>query len=257
MALTLVQGSSLGAWGATTNGATATDPVAVTWAQARAVGSLLVLVYSSDGLVTVPPGWASAVVALDYCDMEICYRTAANNATDAPSIDNNASTCLAWAEYSGWDGAAPDKTASSTGNTFTGTQSRTTGTTGTTVQADELAVAAWYYSCANGMTGAQWSGQTNSFTEAADVGTTKGAGTNVGLCVATRDLAATGAYSSSASITYPAGPGPNNGNGGAIATFKAAAVTAKAPPRARRPARRWFRTAGGLLAPLPGVLLAG
>lgn len=233
MPLTLVQGSSLGAWGSTDNGATPTAGVSVTWAQARTSGNLGILVCTSDAVFTVPTGWTSAIRALDLCDMRIMYRILDNSATDTPTIDNNESTAIAWAEYSGNTATPLDKTAQGTNNTISGAQTRSTQTTTTTAQADELAVAAWYWS-SNELSGQpQWSGQTNSFTEVVDVGTDKGGGLqNVGLCVAVRDLSATGTYESTASITMGADSG-SEGLGGAIATFMAAAVAGGAPPIAR------------------------
>jgi len=214
--LTLVQGSSLGAWGSATNGASPANAVAVTWAQARTAGNLLVLVYASDGLMPVPAGWTSAVVALDFADMEIVYRIADNTATDAPSLDNNAATCIAWAEYSGNTATPLDVTASGTNNTVTGVQTRSTGTTGATAQADELAVAAWYISSPNP---GSWSGQTNSFTEVVDTATSTGQ--DITLAVAVRALSATGTVESTATSSSLPAPGSGNGLGGAVATFKA------------------------------------
>ena len=218
MPLTNVQ-----AW-STANSGTGTGSVSVSWGSARTSGNLLVLVYTCDAVFTVPSGWTSAVRALDYSDMRIMYRIADNTSTDAPTITPSAASCMAWAEYSGNTATPLDQTASGTNNTVTGATTRATGTTAATSQADELAVAAWYWSGPTGYTGgAHWSGQTNSYAEQTDDGTSKGSGANVGLCVATVDLAAAAATSSTASITL-IGTASQNGLGGAVATFKAAAA---------------------------------
>jgi len=87
-----------------------------------------------------------------------------------------------------------------------GSNTRSTGTTATTSQATELAVALLGYS-ANAGCSTQWRqttpgpALTNSFTETLDVGTTKASGTNVGLLVAVRDLSATGAIETTGTMS--------------------------------------------------------
>lgn len=219
MPFTLVQGSSLGAWGSASNGATPADPVAVTWAQGRGAGNLLLLGYVSDGVLPVPTGWTQARQQLDFADTRLCYRIAQNNADDTPTLDNNAATSIGWAEYSGNTASPLDQATGQNSGSLSGATSYGTGTTGTTAQADELAVAVWGYSVQNSPSnlGGNWSGQTNGFTERVDVGTNP-SGTKTGMCIATLDLAATGAYTSAASITLGSG---TNRLQGIIVTFKA------------------------------------
>lgn len=216
MPLTLVQGGSLGAWGTTNNAATPSNSVAVTWFTGRTSGNLLVLCVNSDATMSTPTGWTVGKSQVNDSGGYIYWRIADNTSTDTPTLNNGASTCIAWAEYSGNAASQPDASASTGASTSGGT--RSTGTTGTTAQADELAVALWGWSGSG--SGFTWSGQTNSFVEQIDVGTTKGGGINVGLCVATKALAATGTVESTATVST------NKASVGIVVTFKAATATA-------------------------------
>lgn len=209
------------AWQSTNNAATPTDGVTVTWGASRGVGNLLILICASDGVFSIPSGWTSAVQALDLADMRIMYRIADNTATDAPTIDNNVSTNIAWAEYTGYTATPLDKTASGVNNTISGAQTRSTGTTAATTHAGELIVGAWYYSSNEISGGNQFSGHTNGHVEVVDTGTTVGGGAqNVGLSVAVTEGPYVGTYESTASITMGAAAG-SEGLGGAVATFRA------------------------------------
>lgn len=223
MSLTLVQGSSPGAWGSATNGTVATDPVAVTWASARTAGSLLLLAANSDSTLTTPTGWTLDQSQVNNSGLYLWWRISDNSATDAPSLDNNASTAIAWAEYTG-NTATPSDVSTSSGTAASAATAWSTGTTGTTAQADELAVALWG-SSKNFATGAlgTWGSETNSFTEQVDVATTKTSGTNAGLAVATKALAATGTVESSAT------PSVSCARVGLVGTYKAAAASAVVP----------------------------
>lgn len=231
MALTLVQGSGAGAWGSATNG-TGTGAVAVTWGTGRTSGNLIILCVNSDTTVGVPTGFTSDQSQVNDSGGYIFFRIADNSATDTPSISVSASTCIAWAEYSGNDPVPSDVSTSAGAGDTASTTAFSTGTTGTTAQADELAVAVWGYSASQGRLanggGNYWSAQTNSFVEVIDVGTTKASGTNVGVCVAVKALAATGTQTSSAT------PVAGGGRVGLIATYKASAGGAAGQPTGRR-----------------------
>lgn len=211
MPLTLVQGSSPGAWGAANNGAVPSDPVSVTWGAGRTVGNLLILAAGSDGTYTDPTGWTldDTVVASAGC--YLWTRIADNTATDAPTLDNNVATCLAWAEYSGNTSTPVDVSANASGGAGAGAQ--TTGTTASTAQSDELAVGMWVSSSATA--GITWSAHTNSFVEVSETGTS-GAGQRIGLSVATKALSSVGAVESSAT------PSAMTDRHGIVGTYKAA-----------------------------------
>jgi len=213
----LVQGSSLGAWGQATTGS-GTGSVSVSWAQARVSGSLLILCVTSDGTHSTPIGWTLARQQVNNSAVYIFYRIADNTGSDTPTLSNGAATLLAWAEYSNNTASPLDQVAS--GGSSTGSTSRSTGTTGTTAQADEVAVAVWSWSKSGAV--ATWSGQTNSFSEIIDTGTTKGAGNNCGLCLATKSLSATGTVTSTATLSG------SFASGATVATFKFTAPTPSA-----------------------------
>lgn len=110
-------------------------------------------------------------------------------------------TVAACIEMSGLDtsnASVVDVTATSSG---TGT-SCSTGTTAATSQADAIAVAFW-----DNNNGLGFSGQTNSFTEVADLGTTGGGAGTPRVCIAYKVLSATGTQECTA--TRAAGGGTN------------------------------------------------
>lgn len=196
MPATLLQG-----WTSQNNGATAANDVAVTWGVGRTAGSLLVLCVNSDTTQGTPTGWTLDQSQINDSGLYIFFRISDNSATDSPTFTANFSTAIAYAEYSG-NTASPSDVSTSGGSSTATNAGRSTGTTGTTAQADELAVACWGYSATvlqlPGGGNNFWSAQTNGFTEVIDVGTTKVAGTNVGICVAVKDLSSTGTVETTA-----------------------------------------------------------
>lgn len=153
-----------------------------------------------------------------FCAMYLYYKIAGSSesstVTWTPTVNDN--TALWIAEYSGNDTAAVlDKTARN--DPAANSATIATGTTAALAQADELAVAV--IAAVRLATGATINSYSNSFTEVAEVVTTVGDSPVLG--VATRDLAATTAITTTAtfsvSVTRPIG---------LIATFKAGSAPA-------------------------------
>lgn len=187
------------AWATANNGGTASNPVAVTWGSARQPGSLLLLAANSDGTHSDPSGWNLDQSQVNDSGLYLWWRISNNTATDAPSLDNNASTVLAWAEYIGNQSSPADRSTSQ-GTSGQADAVWSTGTTLATQQDDELAVAAWGSSSTLNP-GATFSDPTNGFTEVVEGATSVAAATNVGLTVATKTLIAVGTVESTADPT--------------------------------------------------------
>lgn len=223
-------------WTSTTTTTTTPASLAITLGAAATAGNTLLVAVNSDATVTTPAGYTSLVSSVHNAGCYLFGKVATGGETGvtvSPTV--SASTCVAIAEIGNLSGAAItnrlDQTASA--GASSGSFTWSTGTTATTAQADEYAVAVWGYTAAtttgtdftNGG-GNKWINQTNSYAEKLDVGTTKAAGTNVGLCIAVRDLSATGAAESTATeLNNQATPCET-----LIATFKASAAVAT-PPR--------------------------
>lgn len=188
----------------------------------------LIVAVNSDATVGTPAGYTPIVSSIHNAGCYLFAKIAAGGETGVtvtPAVA--ASTSVAIAEFGNLTGAtiAARVDATASGGSSTGQNTRSTGTTGGTVQADELAVAVWGYSASTAPTdfaaggGNKWVSQTNSFTEKIDTGTTKTSGTNVGLCVAVKDLSATGTVESTGTLLNANSvPGES-----LIATFKASA----------------------------------
>lgn len=250
MPLALVQGSSVGAWGTTNSGSTPNTDLSVTWAGSRTVGNLLLLIVNSDSTESTPTGWTLDKSQVNNSAIYLWSRIADNSSTDTPTFTSNFQKCLAWAEYKG-NKASPSDVFASVGNT-TDTTTRSTGTTATTAQANELAVAAWGWSkgVAQGDTsGFTWSGQTNSFVEVGvDVGTALVGTTDVGLCVATRDLTTVGTYESTATCS---------GTVRAVALIGTYKGTNSIPPQRPPRSQRWYRKMPGIIVPAAYEVIRG
>lgn len=208
--------------------------------------NVLLVAVNSDATVNTPAGYTSLVSSIHNAGCYLFGKVAAGSETGVtvtPTVA--ASTCVAIAEIGGLLAAVIasilDKTAS--GGSSTGANTRSTGTTAGTVQADEYAVAVWGYSATVGAGGVpnfitggsnKWSGQTNSFVEKVDAGTTKTSGTNVGLCIAVKDLGSTGTVESTATAISTDTPPAES----IVATFKVAAVAPALLPILVMPQRR-------------------
>lgn len=183
-------------------------------------GNLLLMVVVSDATVNTPSGWSLGATAVNYTGTYVYYKIAGSgeSATITVTPTSSAHTCISALEYSGMAATTPlDKTATSL---TTPVSVISTGTTATTVQADELLIALVGISSSGTMRNiSSWS---NSFTQEHNVIAT-GSGTLVRIGTATRVVSATGAYTSSATLD-----GSTAGPSGIIATFKIAAGGATA-----------------------------
>lgn len=210
MPATVVQDWASATTGTTASPANATVQLSGTGTPATA-GNLLLVAVNSDATVATPSGYTLIASSIHNAGCYLYGKVAAGGETGVTVTPNvAASTSVAIAEIGNLSGATVanilDKTASN--GTGTGQNTRSTGTTAGTVQADEYAVAVWGYSANTASFPAdfgsggnnKWSAQTNSFTEKIDVGTTKSSATNVGLCIAVKDLSSTGTVESTATV---------------------------------------------------------
>lgn len=156
-------------------------------------------------------GWAEAArdpFSSDVYGVEIMYKVAAGGETAVGfAIDGSTGFfhSAVMAEYSGLAATSPlDVFANDGTNSSVGTTSRATGTTGTTAQADELAIAA--VGQGNTVTALSW---TNSFATR-----DSNAQAGSGVYLADKILSATGTVTSTASWTT------SRIAGGCVATFK-------------------------------------
>jgi hypothetical protein len=171
---------------------------------------------SSFGSMT-STGWSSGPLTDDFDAMYMYYKIAgaSESSTVSWTPSANDETALWIAEYSGNVTVSPLD-----GSTFNkpsvNAATIASGTTATLTQADELAVAV--VSSVRAATGATVTGWSNSFVQVAEVNTTGGVD-HPGVAVATRDLAATTAITTTATYSTTV-----NRPIGMIATFKAAAA---------------------------------
>ncbi len=191
MPLTLVQGSGIGAWGSATTG-TGTGSISVSWNGPRTVGSLLLLALNSDSTESTPSGWNLDKSQINDSGCYLFRRISDNTATDTPTFSSAFAKCIAWAEYTG-NSATPQDVFASAGTGVDNSNPFSTGTTATTAQSDELAVAVFGTHTASNTTlgNPLLSSETNSFVEQVDVSTNH-TGVNCGLGIATKDLSSTG-----------------------------------------------------------------
>jgi len=217
-------------WTSTTTTTTTPATCTLTFGSAATAGTTLLVAVNSDATVGTPSGYTSLVSSIHNAGCYLFGKVAAGGETSVtvtPSV--SASTCVAMAEIGNLSGAAiANRLDVSTSNgAASAAFTWSTGTTGTTAQADEYAVAVWGYSAAVGTGsdfttggGNKWINQTNGFTEKLDVGTTKAVNTNVGLCIAVKDLSSTGTVESTVTeLNSQATPAET-----LIATFKASAA---------------------------------
>jgi hypothetical protein len=169
-----------------TSGAAAPATYPVTLPNPTTAGNLIVIVVVSDATVATPAGFT----------------------LDKSQVNSNG--------HYHWS-----KIAASTGSS-SGATTRSTGTTGVTAQANELAIASW----GSSIVGAAitWGAETNGFAERITDQVTTTGGSNVGLAVASLVLAATGTVESTA--TADAGEAPKST--GIVVTYKIAGTTVTA-----------------------------
>jgi hypothetical protein len=190
----------------------------------------LVVCVNSGSTITTLTGYSLAFSAVNWIALYEYYKVAvaAELATITVTFNGPASGEITVFEYSGMlTTGVLDKTATNnSGAAALGSFS--TGTTATTAQADEEAVAAVgrYNEPTNTVTA--WS---NSFVEESDLNST-GTGTLSALGTASKTLAATGTVESTATFSANTNQTPGAG----VGTYKksAAAASLVASPRARR-----------------------
>lgn len=215
MAIALVQSNIV-------NESAGDGSVDATWSSTTTAGNLLIAVVSASrsgtvGIpaITAPAGWTQAVTQT--CDSvsgvdrrtSIYYKANASAESGAKTwacdtFMGVASLGVVMAEYSGIATSTPLDQTSGAADTSTAATTCGCGTTSTTTQADELAIAAYQGGSALGS-------PSSSFTIQNQTG-----GANF-IALAHKILSATGTVTTSA--TYSTG----SSNAGAIATFKAAA----------------------------------
>lgn len=197
--------------------------VTVTFSSATA-GNLLVAVWArsnaSSGF-TIPSGWAAIQSAALAPGPNLAgvflYKIAAGGETSLTTeFTADAGNVRALvAEIEGpFDGTPLDQSAEDESNLSSTDTSQPSGTTGTTAQADELALAAFTADSAGNVTDGR--AYTNSFAEVI-FGSTTDAAARAAVILAKRVLTATGTYSTTFSTTDT-----GDEMWGAIATFKKA-----------------------------------
>lgn len=198
------------------SGATAPATYPVMLSSPTVNGNLVVIVVASDATVATPAGFALDKSQVNSNGHYQFSKVSSGGETGWTVTPNSpAAGCWYAAEISGL-AASPLDQAASTGS-GTGAATRSTGTTGTTTQAAELAVASWGASTVGAAD--TWGAQTNGFAERiSDQGTTTG-GSNIGLAVAAAVLSATGTVESTA--TADGGQAPKST--GMVVTYKVAA----------------------------------
>lgn len=206
-----------------------TKTITPTFGAGATAGNLLVATLSGTSAqpvakVWTSTGWTEAArdpFSSDVYGVAIMYKVAAGGETAVGfAIDGSSGFfhSAVMAEYSGLAATSPlDVFANDGTNSGSGTTSRATGTTGTTSQNDELAIAAVGHG--NTVTSLSW---TNSFATR-----DSNAQAGSGVYLADKILSATGTVTSTASWTT------SRIAGGCVATFKASVVAGDAfVPRA-------------------------
>jgi len=204
-----------------TSGAAAPATYPVTLPNPTVAGNLIVIVVVSDATVATPAGFTLDKSQVNSNGHYHWSKIAAGGEA-AWTVTPGVSAAGVWyaAEISGLTATPTDQVAS-TGSS-SGATTRSTGTTGTTAQANELAVASW----GSSIVGAAitWGGETNGFAERITDQVTTTGGSNVGLAVASLTLAATGTVESTA--TADAAEAPKST--GIVVTYKVAGTTVTA-----------------------------
>ena len=203
---------------ATAASAGATISVTATYGAAPTQDNLLVLVhhYRNIGTVTLPAGWTQAVASVSSGDTTtIAYKIAGaaegTGVTVSVSVDHHQTLTIF--EYSGIDTVSPlDRTASNA--CPTPVTSCSSGTTATTIQADELVIAGIGLKGSAGGWANTW---TNGFTQQSTVESTLGgAASHSASSTADRIVSAIGTFETTEGWT------DSRVAQGAIATFKGA-----------------------------------
>lgn len=170
----------------------------ITLDAAPSSGNLLTLCVVGDATISQPGGWSTANSAVADTGTYIFYRVSDGTETSVQFTLSSSTTAVGvYSEYSGTDPTPFDKTASTASNTGS---TISTGTTPTTTVADELLLAVVGISTVNSTVSA--SSWNNSFTEDYDAHAT--GGNAVGGAFASRIVSATGAYTTTATLSASA-----------------------------------------------------
>jgi hypothetical protein len=214
-----------------TSGATAPASYAVTLLAPTVSGNLVVIIVVSDASVTTPVGFTldrSQVNSNGHYHWSKITTGGETGWTVAPTV----SAAGVWyvAEISGLTANATDQVVSDGSGSAETT--RSTGTTGVTAQADEMAIASF----GSSVVGAArtFGAQTNSFTERITDQITTTGGSNIGISVASRVLTATGAVECTATVDG----GGSVKSTGVLVTYKVAAGASTTPGRLTGTTRR-------------------
>lgn len=216
MPLTLVQRK-------TNQSAAAVASLAGTFAPAPTVGNLLVVNANSDATLTMTSsGWTLTTSSVNdtglYQWHKIAGASESATVTVTPSV--SASTEIVLEEWSGNLSSSPlDKFAS--GVQATGAATVPSGTTTTTAQADELAVAAFGWNDAGVVV--TMNTYSNSYAEVSELKGTGGTATNI--AVAELDLLATGTQTTTGTLSGTT----SSVKSGLIGTYMAAALAVALP----------------------------
>ena len=162
------------------------------------------------------PGQNLAVTA--ECGASIFYQANVASGTHTVTVQTNAGKALTLAEWSGATSAPLDASANARTNAFPGT-SQVTGTTATTVQADELSLIALGLQAPSGSSDVGFTDPVSGYTtlqkQSSDLGTTPAALHSYKILTSIGTQSATFNWTSTE---------VNQFCGGAIATFKATAA---------------------------------
>lgn len=194
------------------------------WATPTSGNALIVFANADDYFTAgAPSGFTSRVNqgSPAFCGSLCASKQSAGTETSiVVTPDTTVTITMCALEISGLTTTPFDVASTVDVRTATGAGTLDTNSATTTV-ADELLIAFWGSSRAGSAGARSWSGQTNSFTEILDIFTTGAGGTNCGLDLATRTVAATGAYNS---VATPSGDVAGNAfvTGWKIATGAAA-----------------------------------
>lgn len=174
-------------------------------------GNLLILCVNADwDIPTAPSGWTLIQKQASNCIGAIYFKVAGASEPKNITVTQSSSSSMAIyvMEFSGMS-ASPLDTSSFATNQVSPVNS---GTTPTTIQANELLIATANFSPDTNTLVTSWS---NSFSEKVQI--VPSAGTALRLAVSFRIVSATGAYSTAATAVNA---NTTNAHNGLIATFK-------------------------------------
>lgn len=175
----------------------------VTFDSGPTQNNLLILTVVGDATASTPAGWSLATSQVQFVGIYIFYKVAGAGESSSITVTIGSSTnaSMVAMEYSGMATSTPLDQVAGTNN-YNGS-AVPSGTTATTAQADELLVAAVGLSGGGGsIDSTTFSSWSNSFTEqGSGFGNAGATTTHVRNGTADRIVSATGAYSTTATIS--------------------------------------------------------